>query len=97
MPDDLSALQSWRRSHQQFGGLAGRHFEYEFWRGDLCLYVGATSNIFGRLRHHERRFGGLVAEVRVSEHASRWAAEVAESAAIRDLQPLFNQAGRDTA
>ena len=65
-PDRRSAIVLWRDMNRRLYPNGG-HFVYYFWSEMECLYVGVSSTLFSRLRHHEKRFGHLTDRVEVRE------------------------------
>lgn len=68
------------------------HVVYEVWAGDVCLYVGMTFNLKGRMSCHRSRSNWALFphEVRVSEYPNRPEAEFAEAKRIYELRPANN-------
>lgn len=71
------------------------HWVYEIWAGDLCLYVGMTSNLRRRLGEHRRTqpFWRIATDVRSVECADRRSADLLEWATIAKLRPANNFVG----
>lgn len=90
--DTRSAIQIWRDVNRY--SVTGEHHVYYLWRRDECLYVGVTSRLFSRLRHHETRFGQMTDRVQVIPFNTRLEAERWESAEILRLQPTHNITGK---
>lgn len=69
---------------------AGHHVVYFVWSDDDLLYVGVSSNLKNRARHHRLRFGDDV-EITWDEYPSRAEADTAEHVAITTLCPSANR------
>jgi hypothetical protein len=62
----------------------------------VVIYVGVTSNLFGRLgQHFLAPYWPLVAHVQVESFATRREAEVREAHLIKIIDPFYNVAGTD--
>lgn len=68
------------------------HVVYELWRGDVCLYVGMTSNLPARLSAHRARNAMVQSSTRIEVMSclTQAAAADLEQQKIRELRPANN-------
>lgn len=83
-----------RHSNHRKIGLADRHHSV-YWvhgRYNRLLYVGLTSDLPNRLRHHQQlsKWWHEAKTIRLEHFPDRAKARVAEYAAINRLRPLYN-------
>lgn len=71
------------------------HVVYEFWMGEVCLYVGMTRNLKSRLSDHRRNntYHRAATELRVTDCPNRRAAEILEHRRIVEARPANNRRG----
>lgn len=86
--------RTWRARLQST--VHAHHYVYQFWAGDVCVYVGMTANLGRRWMEHQAGspwFEDDVTHITATRYRGRARAQDAELALIHQLQPLHNRQG----
>jgi len=68
-----------------------KHFVYEFWSGDECLYVGLTAQPAGRISTHSQKPWWIdVTRIEATSYPNRNLGAAAEQERIAQLEPTHN-------